>query len=308
MKSQVKDALVSLTFPWLFMSISARHIPQTVRELVSRRQWATLLSPEGFNEALFGNFWATVGPDVKLNASERVLPLLEGRVRNGVVTCSDDDGAIAGPPVRGRVIEVGAGSGMWADVFAHIRSKTSHGGPEAEGLRKRQTSGGDAGLTRIYGVEPNPQSAESLRRRVADVGLGDIYEVIPLGIESLSDPHAWEGTTIEPESIDCIVSVLCLCSIPDQEDNIKALYKLLKPGGTWYVYEHVRAQRGGILLSIYQRIVNAAWSFFVGSCRLCKPTGVNLLNAGIWSEVDITQPPDEPSYKVLPHILGTLTK
>lgn len=152
---------------------------------------------------------------------------------------------VVGVPLEGRVIEVGAGSGMWADVFSKI------GGPHSEssdGVRRRGNK-----LTKVYGIEPNPQSAAALRQRVKEVGLEDIYEVIPLGIESLSDPSAWTGTTIERGSIDCIVSILCLCSIPDQEENIKALYKLLKPGGRWYVYEHVKVERGGLLLNIYQR-------------------------------------------------------
>jgi len=296
----LKDLFTHLTEPWLFMSISARHIPTTIATLISNRQWATLFSPWGFNEALFGHFWATVGPQVKTTAERRVIPLLEGRVRDGVV-----QDQVVGPPVSGRVIEIGAGSGMWADVFSKIG-----GGEEvqADGSVRRRGVKPGSGLTKIYGVEPNPQSAEALRRRVEEVGLDGIYEVIPLGIESLSDPGAWSGTTIEPGSIDCIVSILCLCSIPDLDENAKALYKLLKPGGRWYVYEHVKAERGGIVVSVYQRILNVAWSFFLGSCRLCKSTGTSLRNAGTWSEVSIAQPPDEPPYQMLPHILGTLTK
>ena len=244
---KLKDILGHLVEPWLFMAISARHIPSTIVSLVSRRQWRTLLTPWGFNEALFGNFWATVGPQVKETAEQRVVPLLEGRVRDGVV-----QDTVVGPPVSGRVIEVGAGSGMWADVFAKI----ALGGEKdqaPDGDVRRRGGNPESGLTKIYGVEPNPQSAEALSKRVKEVGLEGIYEVIPVGIESLSDPNAWSGTTIEPGSIDCIVTVMCLCSIPDQQDNIKALYKLLKPGGRWYVYEHVKTERGGILLSIYQR-------------------------------------------------------
>ena len=241
----LRDLLTHLIDPWLFMSISARHIPSTVANLVASRQWGTLLIPWRFTDALFGNFWATIGPQVKTSAEQRVVPLLEGRVRDGVV-----QDHVVGPPVSGTVIEVGAGSGMWADVFAKIVRDGSEEDGDG-GVRRR--GGGKPGLTKIYGVEPNPQSAAALRRRVKDVGLDGIYEVVPVGIESLSDPHAWSGKTLEPGSIDCVVSIMCLCSIPDQADNIKALYKLLKPGGRWYVYEHVKVERGGILLSIYQR-------------------------------------------------------
>lgn len=32
------------------------------------------------------------------------------------------------------------------------------------------------------------------------------------------------------------------------------------------------------------------------------------MKAGPWSSVDLAQPPDEPAYQMLPHILGVLTK
>lgn len=226
------------------MSISARQIPGTIFTLLTTGRFATLLSPWAFRDVLFGDFWATVGPQVKMKAEERVIPLLEGRIKDGVVHQD-----VVGMPVSGRVIEVGAGSGMWADVFSKIGGGNED---EKDGVRRRGVKPG-SGLTKIYGVEPNPTSAKALRERVKEVGLGDVYEVIPVGIESLSDPAAWSGTTIEPGSIDCIVSVLCLCSIPDQEKNVKALYELLKPGGRWYIFEHVKAERGGILISLYQR-------------------------------------------------------
>jgi hypothetical protein len=95
---------------------------------------------------------------------------------------------------------------------------------------------------------------KALQQHTKELGMEDMYEAIPVGIEQLDDPRATGGaTTIAPGSIDCIVSILCLCSIPDQEQNIKALYKLLKPGGQWYVYEHVKVKRGGMLLGWYQR-------------------------------------------------------
>lgn len=183
-----------------------------------------------------------------------MIPLLEGRVRDGVVTSE-----VVSPPVSGVVIEIGAGSGMWADIFSKINTggsataATAVSGDDNDsvsGVRRRMAG---SGITKIYGVEPNPESVKALRQRVKDLGLDDIYEVMPVGIESLDDPNAWPGKHIEPGSVDSIVTILCLCSIPDQEANVKALYKLLKPGGRWYVFEHVKATRGGPLMKLYQR-------------------------------------------------------
>ena len=247
--SDLSEIFWLLVDPWLFMFLAVQHIPLTVRNLFSAGEYGVLASPSAFADALFGTFWVTVGPMVKESGEERVVPLLQGRVRGGVV----HDHVVAAP-VSGTVIEVGAGSGMWADVFAKVGSSASEGG--RPGLRKRGTGGGGGGegggLTKVYGVEPNATSAAALRQRVKDVGLEGVYEVVPVGIESLDDPTAWDGK-IEPGSVDCIVCILCLCSIPEPEKNIKHLYKLLKPGGRWYVYEHVKTQRGGLLMSVYQR-------------------------------------------------------
>ncbi|KAK0762476.1 hypothetical protein N5P37_005292 [Trichoderma harzianum] len=240
----IQDVLAELIGPWTFMAISFSHIPATIRGLIRDKNYRALFSFDGFREALFGTFWATVGPNVKLNGEQRVIPLLEGRIKGGVI---HDD--VVSTPVYGTVIEVGAGSGMWADVLARFRENTSDA-DNAAGLRNRKTTGGH--ITKIYGVEPNPISAKALEKRVKDLGMDDIYQVVPVGIESVDDPSAWNGK-IEPGSVDCIVGVLCLCSIPEPEKNIKLLYKLLKPGGHWYVYEHVKVWRGGPLISLYQR-------------------------------------------------------
>ncbi|PNP43346.1 hypothetical protein TGAMA5MH_04803 [Trichoderma gamsii] len=293
------DAFIHLIGPWQFMSISFRHIPATIRGLIRDKDYGALLSIARFEEALFGTFWATIGPNVKLNAEQRVIPLLEGRIKAGVV---HDE--VVSTPVYGTVIEVGAGSGMYADVFARFleNADSAH---DNESLRHRKTTGGH--ITKMYGVEPNPISAKALGQRVKDLGMDDIYHVVPVGIEYVDDPSAWDGK-IEPGSVDCIVSILCLCSIPEPEKNIKLLYNLLKPGGRWYAYEHVKVWRGGPLLSLYQRFVNLVWPHFLGGCQLCRDTEKTLRAAGTFKEIDFVQLAAQPPYQVLPHKIGILTK
>ncbi|KAG0339848.1 hypothetical protein BG000_001191 [Podila horticola] len=175
---------------------------------------------------------------------ERVIALLEGRVKGG---CIHDE--VVSTPIHGTVLEIGAGSGMWVDVLARFRNNVDAAG----GLHNRKKTGKKTGrsIIKIYGVEPNPISAKALQKRVIEVGLQDIYQVVPVGIESVNDPSAWDGK-IEPGSVDCIFGCLCLCSIPEPEKNIHLLYKLLKPGGHWFVNEHVKITRGSPLLRFYQ--------------------------------------------------------
>ncbi|KAF9294862.1 hypothetical protein BGZ74_011070 [Mortierella antarctica] len=286
----------ALIEPWYFMWLSLLHIPATIQALVAARDYGTLFSLSGFREALFGTLWATIGPTIKAMNEERVIALLEGRVKGGFI---QDE--VVSTPIHGTVLEIGAGSGMWVDVLARFSRRIDAAGR----LRSRKNAG--RGITKIYGVEPNPISAKALQTRVNDVGLQDIYHVVPVGIESVNDPSAWDGK-IEPGSVDCIFGILCLCSIPEPEKNIQLLYKLLKPGGHWFVNEHVKVSRGGLLLRFYQRFCNIGWSILMGSCSLCRDTEKSLRTTGVWQEIDLAQPSDHTGYEVIPHIVGTLKK
>lgn len=217
--------------PWIFMSKSAYEFPGTVASLVREREYRTLVSPRKLRDAWFGKFWGWVGPNVKLKCEAVVIPLLEGRTSGGKVV--DEP---AGPGIGGTVLEIGAGSGYWVDIFSnrHLHQGPGEGGGEGAPSKSRRQR-----ITRVYGVEPNRDQHASIRRHVKKAGLEDIYQIVPVGIEDLDNPKKWDGR-IEKGSVDCIVSILCLCSIPDPEKNIKELYGYLKEGGRWYVYEHVK--------------------------------------------------------------------
>lgn len=241
----LKEIFLFLIDPWLFMLQSVTHLPSTILSLLLTLQLSTLLSPSRFQSAWFGRFWATAGPGVRETGEARVIPLLEGRVHDGKVLSSATASASSSSPstngsanprgsqgLSGVVLEVGPGTGMWASVFAT---------PSIEGA-----------ITRIYGVEPNIGVHAELRQRVAAAGLGGTYEVVPLGIEDLA-----ASGRVQRESVDCIVSILCLCSIPEPDRMIKELYGYLKPGGRWLVYEHVRCEsermrESGLGMRVYQ--------------------------------------------------------
>ncbi|KAI0549908.1 S-adenosyl-L-methionine-dependent methyltransferase [Xylaria curta] len=298
--TRTKEAFWGLLDPWMFLQLSASFIPQTTRHIFSTHPFSSglsiLLSPSRFRDLWFGHFWAFAGPQVREGAGPRVIPLLDGRTSRGVVT--DEP---TGPGVGGVVIEVGAGSGLWVEVFSDRY------------LASRDTSGtARTKITRVYGVEPNPAQHPALRRAVDDAGLQDVYEIVPVGIEDLSSSSGegktkkWDGN-IEPGSVDCIVSILCLCSIPDPERHIRELYSLLRPGGRWYVYEHVRVQHSWYM-RLYQRFLNLVWPHFIGGCEMCRETEKTLREAGPWAKIDLGQPPAEMWFHCLPHILGVLTK
>lgn len=249
--SQAGEVFWGLLDPWLFMAQAAAWLPGTVVRLARARRFGVLLSPARLRDAWFGAFWQWAGPNVKLGAERRVLPLLAGRTAGGRILAAaagdDDDHVAPGPGLEGVVMELGAGSGFWVDVFAEPGRGTDDEKEEEDDDDENRGRGGRGrarkGITRVLGVEPNAAQHASLRRRVRAAGLEGVYEIVPVGVEDLGDAAKWEGR-VEPGSVDCIVSVLCLCSIPDPPRQFRALYRYLKPGGRWYVYEHVRTEAG----------------------------------------------------------------
>jgi SAM-dependent methyltransferase len=217
-------------------------------------------------------FWAFVGPNIRKNAGPNILSLLDGRTDSGRVVEQP-----TGPGVGGVVIEIGPGSGLWVDVFsdrhlyeddsasASSSSSEGAGAGQSTTLRERRhvddntekkekrTNTARSKVTHVYGVEPNASHHVALRRSIEAAGLQDVYEIVPVGIEDLGNKanKKWEGS-VEPGSVDCIFSLLCLCSIPDPERHIRELYELLRPGGRWYVYEHVRCEYSWYM-RLYQR-------------------------------------------------------
>ncbi|KAK3325795.1 S-adenosyl-L-methionine-dependent methyltransferase [Apodospora peruviana] len=294
--SSISEIVLALLFPWKFMSISLSYLPGTIISALRAGQFRTLLSWPRLQAAWFSRFWSWAGPQVRTGAEQIVRPLLEGRVSRGAIvppTSSPSVGAHLG--VAGTVLEIGPGSGMWVSIFSdrYQQSKTST--PDTKGVRGK--------VTRVYGVEPNEGVHHLLREQIAAADLQDVYEVVPVGIEDLaSSGH------VAPESVDCIVSVLCLCSIPEPERNIAMLYGYLKPGGRWYVYEHVKHDRSTSTMGFYQAFVNLIWPHFIGGCELRRDTGKWLREAGTWSEIDLEHPEGEPWFATIPHVVGVLTK
>jgi SAM-dependent methyltransferase len=213
------------------MFISLLYLLSTIWGLLKAGDFRSVFLWLRLQHAYFSAFWSWAGPRIRESNGPRITALLDGRVMKGAVV---DERVTS--HVSGVVLDIGPGAGYWVNLYA-----------ETERLKGSPASTSDDGrskITKIYGVEPNPGLHASLSKRVHEAGLEDVYEILPVGIQSLShatikDTH-YKTRTIEKGSVDCIVSLLCLCSIPDPEANIIELYSYLKKGGRWYVFEHVR--------------------------------------------------------------------
>ena len=94
-------------------------------------------------------------------------------------------------------------------------------------------------IDRIYGVEPNVDLHDALRGSIKKHGLSDIYTIVPCIIE---DSATLKEYGIETETVDTVMSIQVLCSVPEPAALVKDLYRLLKPGGQMIVYEHVKSE------------------------------------------------------------------
>ncbi|EMF15340.1 S-adenosyl-L-methionine-dependent methyltransferase [Sphaerulina musiva SO2202] len=182
----------------------------------------------------------------------------------------------------GVCLDIGPGTGQWLSVFGRAHNPT---------------------ITKIYGVEPNRGMHALLRQQAAEAGLSDVYEVIGCGAQELKTRGG-----IAPGSIDTIITVQSLCSIPTPQVIIRELYPLLKPGGKWLMYEHVKTKYQSSFVGYWQKAINLIWPHFFGGCDICRPTDEWILQAGEWEDVNIVTGEGEGPYDTIPHVSGSLTK
>lgn len=107
--------------------------------------------------------------------------------------------------VRGRVLEIGAGTGLNAADYP-------------------------AGLDRLVLTEPDHAMAGRLHAR-APAGA----EVVECGAEALP---------FDDGAFDVVVATLVLCTVPDPAGALAEIRRVLAPGGELRFIEHVRADRG----------------------------------------------------------------
>jgi len=93
-------------------------------------------------------------------------------------------------------------------------------------------------VTRVVGIECNPNFVPEVQAQIRERGLEDIYELVLGGVED-ADLLARHGVT--PGSLDTVLSTGVLCSVPDPDAIAREMYMMLKPGGRLIFWEHHRS-------------------------------------------------------------------
>jgi len=168
--------------------------------------------------------------------------------------------------LSGRVLEVGAGTGVTFPLYPSTVSQVVALEPEAH-------------LRRI--AEQEAKSAP-------------VFAVVRDGLaQRLPEPDA---------SVDAVVVSLVLCSVPDQQAALAEIRRVLRPGGELRFFEHVLS-RNRTGAAVQRGLQATIWPRVAGGCHPARDTGRAIEQAGFaiaWCD-RLRAAPKQPPF---PFILG----
>ena len=146
------------------------------------------------------------------------------------------------PAARGRVLEIGIGSGLNLPFY----------GSE---------------VASVVGVDPSEALLALARGRLQDA---------PFAVELLA--RSAEALPFEAGRFDSAVTTWTLCSVPDARSALAELRRVLKPGGELLFVEHGRAEAPGVVA--WQDRLNGLWGRLAGGCNINRPIADMIRDAG----------------------------
>lgn len=172
---------------------------------------------------------------------DKVLPhLLHLACGNQVV---DRQRAKVVPEARGRVLEIGMGSGL----------NIPHYDPDKVEL--------------VWGLEPSEGMRRKARKSVAGA---------PFDVRWLDLPG--EEIPLEDNSADTVVLTYTLCTIPDWDRALEQMRRVLKPGGQLLFCEHGSAPDENVRK--WQDRINPLWRKLAGGCNVNRAIPRLITGAG----------------------------
>jgi SAM-dependent methyltransferase len=147
------------------------------------------------------------------------------------------------PAARGRVLEIGIGSGLNLPLY-------------------------DKSLVeRVVGVEPSAEMTRMAAKAAARA---------PFDVELVS--AVGEEIPLERQGFDTVVTTYTLCTIPDAVRALGEMARLLKPGGRLLFCEHGLAPDAGVRR--WQDRANPLWQRIGGGCNLNRDIPALLRRGG----------------------------
>ena len=146
------------------------------------------------------------------------------------------------PQARGRVLEIGIGSGLNLPYY----------GPEVE---------------RLYGLDPSARLLAMTRRRGRRAAIA---------LELLERPA--EAIPLADRSVDTVVCTFTLCSVRDPRAALAEMRRVLQPGGALLFAEHGLAPEPSV--QRWQRRLSPYWCAIAGGCSMDRRMDALVAGAG----------------------------
>ncbi len=146
------------------------------------------------------------------------------------------------PAARGRVLEIGIGSGLNLPFYA-------------------------AEVTAVHGLDPSGELLSMARKAAGGV---------PFALEFVEGSA--EAIPFDAASFDSVLTTWTLCSIPDASAALGEMRRVLKPGGALIFMEHGRSPERRV--EAWQRRLTPLWTRVAGGCHLDRPIDALIRDAG----------------------------
>lgn len=144
---------------------------------------------------------------------------------------------------RGRVIEIGAGTGVNLPLYP-------------------------ATVDEIVLTEPDPHMRKRLARKASELRVS--ARIVDASADAL--PFA-DG------AFDTAVATLVLCTVPDAPAALAEIRRVLVPNGKFLFLEHIGGDEGSRRL-VWQHRVEPVWRRLAGGCHLTRHTVDSITAAG----------------------------
>jgi SAM-dependent methyltransferase len=153
------------------------------------------------------------------------------------------------PAARGRVLEVGIGSGLNLPFYGRD-------------------------VTGVIGVDPSPELLRMAETKVRSTAFA--VDLVNRSAEELP---------FEDDSVDTVVMTWTLCSIPNPQAALREVRRVLKPDGELLFIEHGLSPDPGV--AAWQHRLTPFWKRIGGGCHLDRDVDGMLQSAG-WELSDLT--------------------
>jgi SAM-dependent methyltransferase len=147
-------------------------------------------------------------------------------------------------PLQGDVVEIGAGTGANLEHYGDLNS--------------------------LLCIEPDQAMRKRLEKRAETLNL-------KFDVKVVDTTFGDEVTPLMAGSVDAVVSTLVLCSVSNLVGALHEIRRVLRPGGSLVVIEHVRSIGPARLI---QTTLTPLQRMIAGGCRLNRDTKSAIVDAG----------------------------